>query len=204
MEVEYEAEMLPEQPAGVEETAVAMTNHSYFNVSPSRTSKDASISGSVLHLNTDRYLALRASDNIPTGEIAALPSSKPGEGLLLGDNAPVLDHCFVLNPHPETVPVDTRSQPLQTCCTLMHPENNVCLQVLSTEPAFQVYSGDGIENATNGAFGRRSGMAIEPSRYIDAINRPEWRGMVVLKKGEKYGSRIRYVAWTHEQATVKS
>lgn len=41
----------------------------------------------------------------------------------------------------------------------------------------------------------RAGVAIEPSRYVDAVSRDVWRGMCLLKKGQIYGSKSRYTAW---------
>ncbi|MBE3045999.1 hypothetical protein IMZ48_26360 [Candidatus Bathyarchaeota archaeon] len=45
------------------------------------------------------------------------------------------------------------------------------------------------------ARGPRSGFCVEPSRYVNAVNVPEWKGQMVLKRGEKYGCRIVYKAW---------
>jgi len=36
---------------------------------------------------------------------------------------------------------------------------------------------------------------VEPSRYVNAINVPEWRNQVVLKKGQVYGAQIVYRGW---------
>lgn len=41
----------------------------------------------------------------------------------------------------------------------------------------------------------RKGIAIEPSRFVDAPGRGEWRGMCTLKKGEVWGARSLYRAW---------
>ena len=41
----------------------------------------------------------------------------------------------------------------------------------------------------------RCGICVEPSRYINAVNVEDWRGMVVLKKGEVWGARSVYKAW---------
>lgn len=71
--------------------------------------------------------------------------------------------------------------------------------MLSTEPAFQVYTGAGIDvPAVNGmpARGSRSGFCVEPSRYVNAPNEPAWRGMAVLKRGQVWGSKTVYKAWT--------
>ena len=46
------------------------------------------------------------------------------------------------------------------------------------------------------ARGPRSGLCIEASRYVNAINNDQWRRQVVLKKGQIWGSRTVYRAWT--------
>lgn len=111
---------------------------------------------------------------------------------------------MVLNPS-DSIPLDTRSLPLRHLLTLSHPATKLHLEVSSTEPAFQFYTGEGIdvpELETSGgekipAKGSRAGIAIEPSRYVDAP-RKEWRGQCLLKKGEVWGAKSRYVAWKGE------
>ena len=79
-----------------------------------------------------------------------------------------------------------------------HPDSGIHLEVLSTEPAFQFYTGKYIEvPAVAGlpARGARSGFCVEPSRYVNAVNEAAWRDMMVLKKGDVYGCRIVYRAW---------
>ena len=44
------------------------------------------------------------------------------------------------------------------------------------------------------AKGARAGIAIEPSRYVDAP-REEWRGQCLLKKGKVWGAKSQYRAW---------
>jgi aldose 1-epimerase len=75
------------------------------------------------------------------------------------------------------------------------------LDVFSTEPAFQFYTGKYIDvEAVEGApkRGARAGFCVEPSRFVDAINREEWKSQVVLKKGEVYGSRVVYRGYCME------
>jgi len=96
------------------------------------------------------------------------------------------------------VPLDTRAQPLRKLISLWHPESKIHLEVESTDPAFQVYTGDGIDTKAvegYGAKGARAGLAIEPSRYVDAASKEEWRGMVVLRKGQVWGSKMAFTAW---------
>jgi aldose 1-epimerase len=85
--------------------------------------------------------------------------------------------------------------------TAYHPETKIHLEVLSTEPAFQFYTGkyiDVVEVEGQAARGKRSGFCVEPSRYVNAINEQEWRGQVLLKKGQTYASRIVYRGWSDE------
>lgn len=96
------------------------------------------------------------------------------------------------------VPIDTRASRLRPCARFTHPSTGITLEIASTEPAFQFYTGEGISNpAVDGCpeRGPRAGFAFEPARYIDAANNPDWKPMVLLRKGQKFGSRIVYRAW---------
>lgn len=103
-----------------------------------------------------------------------------------------------MNTDPATIPIDTRSLPLKKLGSFHHPVSGVQLEVHSTEPAFQFYTGKYIDVPAVGglpARGPRSGFCVEPSRYINAVNNEQQRGMVILKRGQKYGSRNVYRAW---------
>jgi aldose 1-epimerase len=136
--------------------------------------------------------------SIPTGPIEQYPGIQANSKFTLGVKEPDIDNCFIMNDDPKSIPIDTRSLPLQVLGRFYHPTTKIHLEVHSTEPAFTFYTGkyidvpdvDGIP-----ARGPRSGFCVEPSRYINAINNDEWRGMVVLPRGKKYGSRIVYRAW---------
>jgi aldose 1-epimerase len=137
--------------------------------------------------------------SIPTGEIAAYPDIVAGKEFTFGATDPDIDHCFVISREkPSDIPLDTRDQPLRKLITLSHPGTKIHLEAWSTEPAFQVYAGRYIDVATMDgmpARGKRSGICIEASRFINAVNVPAWRPMVSLKKGKLYGSRTVYRAW---------
>lgn len=111
---------------------------------------------------------------------------------------PDIDHCFIMNEDPSSVPLDTRKLPLQRLVHARHPESGINLEVYSTEPAFQFYTGKYIDVPPVGSLparGSRSAFCVEPSRYVNAINVDEWKGMVVLQRGQRYGSRIVYKGW---------
>ncbi|KAI5812058.1 galactose mutarotase-like domain-containing protein [Pyronema omphalodes] len=193
IEVEYEAELV----GGAEETCINMTNHSYFNLSGGET-----IAGTIGTLATNLHLPLDAT-GIPIDESSApYPGISTNQPFELTATGPNIDDCFVFPDSfeaPDKIPIDTRSLPLRTLASFYHPDTKIHLRVESTEPAFQFYTGQGnmVDERSDGSPKRlpRSGFCVEPSRFVDAVNRPVWRNMVVLKKGEKYGSKIVYTAW---------
>ncbi|KAG9192382.1 aldose 1-epimerase [Alternaria panax] len=188
--IEYEAELVGDE---VEETAINMTNHSYFNLSGG-----PSITGTEVNLITNKYQVVD-DGGIPTGPIEEYPGVSAKKTFTLGEKEPDIDDCFVANTDPSIVPIDTRSSPLQKLASFYHPESKIHLEIHSTEPAFQFYTGKYIDVPAVGdlpARGTRSGFCVEPSRYVNAINVPEYKSMMTLKKGEKYGTKIVYRGWS--------
>jgi len=187
--IEYEAELIGDE---VEETAINMTNHSYFNLSGGPT-----ITGTEVNLITNKYQVVD-DGGIPTGPIEEYPGVSAKKTFTLGEKEPDIDDCFVANTDPSSIPIDTRSSPLQKLASFYHPETKVHLEIHSTEPAFQFYTGKYIDVPAVGdlpARGARAGFCVEPSRYVNAVNVPEYKSMMVLKKGEKYGTKIVYRGW---------
>jgi aldose 1-epimerase len=185
--IEYEAQLA----GGADETVINMTNHTYFNLTG-----DETVDGTNVILSTNTYLPV--DNGIPTGGPVEHSSVESGKAMTLGAKEPAFDNCFTTATDPASVPVDTRSEPLQLHLAASHPKSGIHLQVLSTEPAFQFYTGDftdvpAVEGAP--ARGPRSAFACEPGRWVNAPNVPEWKDMTLLRKGETYGARIVYKAW---------
>ncbi|KAF2835836.1 putative aldose 1-epimerase [Patellaria atrata CBS 101060] len=190
LDIEYEAQLVGDED--VQETVINVTNHSYFNLTDGPT-----IEGTDVTLATSKYQVV---DNlgIPIGPIDDYPGIKGKEPFNLGPQEPDIDDCFVLNTDPSSVPIDTRPLPLQELIYAHCPATDINLEVLSTEPAFQFYTGRFIETQAVDdlpARGKRAGFCLEPSRYVNAVNVEEYKSMVLLKRGEKYGSRIVYRGW---------
>lgn len=187
--IEYQVELI----GGAEETVVNVTNHSYFNLSGAPT-----IEGTEVELGTNLYLPVD-DGGIPTGGPAPYKGIEANKSFVLGPKEPDVDDCFVFTEPPSSIPIDTRSEPLKKLLAGYHPSTGIHLEILSTEPAFQFYTGKYIDVPAVGglpARGPRSGFCVEPSRYVNAPNVEEWKGMVVLKKGQVYGSRTVYRGWS--------
>ncbi|EEH49872.1 uncharacterized protein PADG_05951 [Paracoccidioides brasiliensis Pb18] len=189
LEIEYEVEFIGNECA---ETVVGVTNHTYFNLGDSLT-----IEGTEAVLATDKYLPVD-STGIPLGTIEKYTSTEVKKPFLLGATSPDFDHCFVIDTDAVSIPVDTRFRPLRLNAAFKHLVTGIHLEVQSTEPAFQFYTGEFINAPPVGDApprGPRSGFCVEPSRYINAPNEPAWRSMSVLKQGQVWGSKIVYKVW---------
>ncbi|EGD86273.1 hypothetical protein H112_07204 [Trichophyton rubrum D6] len=189
LEIEYEVEFIGSE---CEETVVGVTNHSYFNLSDDRT-----INGTEAVLSTDKYLPTD-STGIPLGTIESYGPLRVTEPFVIDDKCPDFDSCFIVDTNPQDVPLDTRPRDLKLLASFKHQESKMHLEVLSTEPAFQFYTGQHVDVPPVGKYparGPRSGFCIEPSRYINAPNVPEWQKMCLLKKGQTWGARTLYRSW---------
>ncbi|EFR02656.1 aldose 1-epimerase [Nannizzia gypsea CBS 118893] len=189
LEIEYEVEFTGSE---CDETVVGVTNHSYFNLGDDPTIRDTEAV-----LSTDKYLPTD-STGIPLGTIESYGPLRVTEPFMMDENSPDFDNCFIVDTNPGDIPLDTRPRDLMLLASFKHQESKMHLEVLSTEPAFQFYTGQHINVPAVGRYparGPRSGFCIEPSRYINAPNVPEWQKMCLLKRGQIWGARTVYRCW---------
>ena len=166
--------------------------HSYFTVSDA-----PKITGTICNLATTKSMVVDENAT-PNNEIEDFPGLTANKDFELGPKEPDIDHCLILDPSDSNFMLDTRKREVQRLVTLSHPVSKLHLEVFSTEPAFQFYTGKFLDQPATDktpAMGPRSGICIEPSRYINAINVPEWRDQVLMKKGQVYGAKNVYKAW---------
>lgn len=133
---------------------------------------------------------------IPTGKIGVFPIFDPADKepkCLLGDTAPFIDHCFVLT---RDTTLDTRSseKALKPMVHAHHPETGVNLLAETTEPSFQFYTGEGVN--VKDKYSARAGFCLESSRFVDALNFPQWKDSVLVGKGQLYGSKTKFTVYT--------
>lgn len=168
------------------DTIVNLTNHSYFNLKG-----EGTILEHGLTLMADRFTAV-SKDLIPTGEmrlVAETPMDFRNEqriGARIGEGYEQLgftdgyDHNFVLN--------DWNGS-LRTAARLYEPETGRVLEILTTEPGIQFYSGNFLDGSFGGKRGivyqRYGGLCLEPQHFPDAPNHPNFPS-TVLRPGEEY------------------
>jgi len=172
-------------------TVINLTQHSYFNLAGSKAND---ILGHQLMLNAAEYTPVDDT-LIPTGEIATV------EGTPFDFRTPTAigarinasdeqikrglgyDHNFVLQ----------RTGPgLSRAARVVEPGTGRTLEIATTEPGIQFYSGNFLDGTLTGkagrSYGHRSGFCLETQHYPDSPNRPNFPS-TVLRPGEEYRSQ---------------
>ena len=174
-------------------TVVNLTHHSYFNL---RGSGD--VLGHVAYINSDKFTPVDKT-LIPTGELrpvtgtpfdfrtptamGARINNTTDEQIVFGGG---YDHNWVLN---------KQASELSLAARVSEPVTGRTMEVWSTSPGVQFYSGNFLDGTITGKDGRtyqfRNGFCFEPQHFPDSPNHPAFP-TTELKPGETYQNTIIY------------
>lgn len=163
-------------------TVVNLTSHSYFNLTADVAND---ILGHSLQVNAAQYTPVDAG-LIPTGELRDVKGTPfdfqtphtIGERIAAVEGG--YDHNFVLT---------RKSNAIERAATLADSVSGRVLEVYTTEPGMQFYSGnflDGTFKTAEGkAINKHAALCLETQHYPDSPNKPDFPS-TLLRPGDKY------------------
>ena len=177
-------------------TVVNLTNHAYFNLTGNMNN---TILDHEVALNCDKFLPVDKT-LIPTGELKNVEgtpfdfltkSYKIGERINDTLNEQIkfgggYDHAWIIKDHTTTI---------HPAATVYEPTSGRVMEVLTTEPAIQFYTGNFLDGTIKGKGGviykKRSGLCLETEHYPDSPNQPKFP-TTTLKPKETYTTTTVY------------
>ncbi|SDE22032.1 aldose 1-epimerase [Dyadobacter soli] len=174
-------------------TVVNLTNHSYFNL----TGLKRDILDHEVTLESDSIVPVDTT-LIPTGKLRAVEgtpfdfrkSTKINAGINKTEDEQIAagggyDHCWVLK---------RSGDGLVQFATVREPESGRVMEVFTTEPAVQFYTGNFLDGKLTGkgaTYSKRFGLCLETEHYPDSPNQPQFP-TTTLNPGDTYKTTTKY------------
>jgi aldose 1-epimerase len=175
-------------------TIINLSQHSYFNLSGSAND----VLDHVLAVNASRFTPVDGS-LIPTGALQAVAGTpfdfriatpigariaEPDDQLAAAGG---YDHNFVLDREGD--------EPLVLAARVLEPVSRRTLEVRTTQPGLQFYSGNFLDGSITGKngrrYGHRAGFCLETQHFPDSPNHPGFPS-VVLEPGREYAEETEF------------
>ena len=164
-------------------TPVNLTNHCYFNLSAGA---DSTILGHALMMNAAKYTPVN-DKLIPLGDHVDVKNTPFDftSSKLIGKEIDSVkggyDHNWVLN---------RTGTGLEMIATLSHAASGRTMDISTTEPGLQFYSGNFLDGTLAGCIGGKpyvlhGGLCLEAQHFPDSPNQPAFPN-TILKPGETY------------------
>jgi aldose 1-epimerase len=163
-------------------TPLNLTSHCYWNLAGVRDGTASDIHNHFLTLHCNKYLPV-GETLVPTGEMADVAgtsmdfTTQKRIGSAIADVAGGYDHCYVI----------TDGSPVLRSVALLHePVSGRVLEVSTTEPGIQLYTGNFLDgSAACGGFEKHEGLCLECQHFPDSPNQPNFPN-TILEPGVVY------------------